>query len=120
MLALACVLARAAGRAHGRVPAGAVACVLCATFAVATWMRNTDYRSEVALWQATVRDSPRKARAWLNLGYAYRLDGDALRAASAYRCALALDPANAQALIDLDLVAPGDTTPATCATATVE
>jgi len=120
MLALACVLARAAGRAHGRVPAGVAACVLCATFAVATWKRNADYRSEVALWQATVRDSPRKARAWLNLGYAYRLDGDAPRAASAYRCALALDPANAQALIDLDLVAPGDTTPATCATATVE
>ncbi|MBA8887171.1 tetratricopeptide (TPR) repeat protein [Dokdonella fugitiva] len=120
MLALACVFARAAGRAHGRVPAGVAACMLCATFAVATWKRNADYRSEVALWQATVRDSPRKARAWLNLGYAYRLDGDAPRAAGAYRCALALDPANAQALIDLDLVAPGDTTPATCAAATVE
>jgi Flp pilus assembly protein TadD len=102
------------------VSAGVAACVLCATFATATWMRNADYRSEVALWQATVRDSPRKARAWLNLGYAYRLDGDAARAASAYRCALALDPANAQALIDLDLVAPGDTTKATCTAATVE
>ncbi|WP_257387904.1 hypothetical protein [Tahibacter caeni] len=113
MLALSCGLAgAAAGRL--RVVAGAAALALCAALAFATMQRNADYRSEVALWQATVRDSPRKARAWLNLGYAHRLAGDAARAAAAYRCALMLDPANAQAAIDLDLVAPGDVSPATC------
>lgn len=112
MLALACVLVRiAAGR---RRLAIAAALALCTVFAVATLQRNADYRSETALWQATVRDSPRKSRAWLNLGYAHKLADDLPRAAAAYRCALLLDPANAQAAIDLDLIAPGDLTPASC------
>jgi hypothetical protein len=115
MLALACVLVRVAARGRTRALACAlVAFALCATLALATSRRNADYRSETALWQATVRDSPYKARAWLNLGYAYRLDGDLARAAAAYRCALLLEPANAQAAIDLDLIAARDTTPATC------
>lgn len=110
MLVVAVVLAQI----RARVLAGAVAVVLCASLALATVQRNADYRSETTLWQATVRDSPRKPRAWLNLGYAYRVDGDVARAAAAYRCVLMLDPANAQAAINLDLVAPGDATPATC------
>lgn len=114
MLALACVFAHVAARERTRTLAYAAAFALCATSALATVRRNADYRSETALWQATVRDSPQKARAWLNLGYAYRLDGDAVRAAAAYRCALMLEPANAQAAIDLDLVAPGDMAPAAC------
>ncbi len=113
-LALACVIAGVAARARLRVAAHAAAVALCVTSALATLQRNADYRSETALWQATVRDSPRKARAWLNLGYAYRQDGDFARAAAAYRCALLLEPANAQALIDLDIVAPGDRAPAAC------
>jgi tetratricopeptide (TPR) repeat protein len=113
-LALACALARIGERIAARPFVRVVACALCAALAVATSMRNADYRSEVALWQATVRESPRKARAWLNLGYAHRVDGDAARAAAAYRCALALEPANAQAAINLELVSPGDAMPATC------
>ena len=112
MLALACGFARVAMRA--RVPALVAAFALCTTLALATAWRNADYRSETALWQATVRGSPHKARAWLNLGYAYRLDGELARAADAYRCALMLEPTNAQAAIDLDLVAPGDVLPAVC------
>jgi len=111
-LALACVIVRA----RARMPefAAAVAVALCATLAFATLHRNVDYRSETALWRATARDSPHKSRAWLNLGYARRLDGDFVQAAAAYRCALMLDPANGQAAIDLELVAPDDRTPATC------
>lgn len=110
MLALAILVAQL----RARVLAGAIAVALCVVLAFATVQRNADYRSETALWQATVRDSPRKPRAWLNLGYAYRVDGDTTRAAAAYRCALMLDPANTQAAINLDLVAPGDTAPARC------
>jgi len=113
-LAVACVLARAYERRALRVLACACAIALVEALAITTWQRNADYRSEVALWQATVRDSPRKSRAWLNLGYAHRLAGDDARAAQAYRCALALDPSNAQAAIDLDLVAPGNTAAAQC------
>ena len=109
-LALACLLVRL----RARRLAGAAALALCTTLALATLHRNADYRSETALWRATVRDSPRKSRAWLNLGYAHRLDGDLAEAAVAYRCALLLDPANAQAAIDLDLVAPNDRLLATC------
>lgn len=111
-LALACVLVRV--RVCMPRLANAAAFVLCVALAFTTHRRNADYRSETALWQATVRESPRKARAWLNLGYAYRLDGDVAQAAAAYRCALMLDPANAQAGIDLDLVAPDDRMPAAC------
>jgi len=114
MLALACLLAPLVERARTRRLAGVIALGACVACAAATVRRNQDYRSEVALWQATVRDSPRKARAWLNLGYAYRLDGEPGRAAAAYRCALRLDPGNAQAAIGLDLVAPGDLSPARC------
>ncbi|WP_133820611.1 hypothetical protein [Tahibacter aquaticus] len=114
MLVLACLLCRAAAWRHTRAFAVTAAFALCTMLALATWQRNADYRSETALWQATVRDSPLKARAWLNLGYAHRLEGDFARAAAAYRCALLLDPVNAQAAIDLDLVAPGDVAPARC------
>ena len=114
MLVLACLLAHAMTRERMRALAQAAVLVLCVALAVATSRRNADYRSETALWQATVRDSPRKARVWLNLGYASRLDGDVQGAAAAYRCALLLEPANAQAAIDLEVVAPGDTTPGTC------
>lgn len=60
----------------------------CAFF---TWLRNDDYRNETALWQATVRASPNKARPQNNLGYAYFLSGHATEAEQAYRAALSID-----------------------------
>jgi len=113
-LAIACALANAYERRALRVLASVCAIALVETLVITTWQRNADYRSEVTLWQATVRDSPRKARAWLNLGYAYRLANDTTAAAQAYCRALALEPDNAQAAIDLDLVAPGDAVPRNC------
>jgi len=70
----------------------------------ATAWRNLDYRSERALWEATVRDSPQKARAWLNLGYACRLSGDLRAARAAYEQALQIDPDYRQARINLRLL----------------
>lgn len=55
---------------------------LAAALALATVARNQDYRSELALWSATVAERPRNALAHANLGIAYvRLGrvGDALR-----------------------------------------
>lgn len=60
--------------------------------AVLTVDRNRDYRSEIALWQATVRHSPDKARPHNNLGYAYRLAGRTDEARAEFRRALQLDP----------------------------
>lgn len=114
LLLLACLLLRTAALPRLRGPVAAAALGLCLVLGMATWQRNADYRSETALWQATVRDSPRKARAWLNLGYALRQDGDLSRAAAAYRCVLWLDPANTQALVGLELIAPGDRLPPAC------
>ena len=74
-----------------------------------TVMRNQDYQSEIALWQATVQHSPDKARVQNNLGYAYMLEGRAEEARSAFNTALLLDPNYYQArynLLRLKKVAP--------------
>lgn len=88
---------------------GALALLLAA----ATWQRNGDYRSEVALWQATARDSPDRARVWNNLGYAYQQQGDFDAARAAYRRALALDPDAVRARINLGLLEPEPLPPRT-------
>lgn len=65
---------------------------LFVVLAAFTWSRNLDYRSEVALWEDTVRKSPAKARAHNNLGEAYRLAGSPDMARASFQRALALDP----------------------------
>ena len=62
-----------------------------------TVSRNAAYRSEVALWEDTVRKSPRKARGWNNLGYAYQQAGRLRDAEAAYLRALRIDPGYALA-----------------------
>jgi tetratricopeptide (TPR) repeat protein len=71
---------------------------------IITMLRNMDYQTEISLWQATVQASPQKPRAWLNLGYAYRMAGDNKAAMAAYQQALALDPAYEQARINLRMI----------------
>jgi protein O-mannosyl-transferase len=88
-------------------PAAATATLLLALcLGVATVARNAEYESEVALWRATVRESPRKARAWNNLGYAHQLAGDVEAARQAYWRALDLDPAYHKARINASLLPP--------------
>lgn len=79
--------------------------VVCAGLALAagtlTVLRNQDYRSELALWQATVAQSPAKARVHNNLGYAYFLAGQPEPARRHYLRALALEPDNFKARYNL-------------------
>lgn len=71
----------------GRIIAAAL--LLCCL--VLTIARNLDYRSEIALWEATARQSPDKARAHNNLGYAYAQAGRNAEARAEYQRALQLD-----------------------------
>jgi tetratricopeptide (TPR) repeat protein len=67
-----------------------------------TARRNLDYRSEPALWRASLRANPGNPRAHNNLGWALQLAGDRAGAASCYRRALELDPSYPQARSNLD------------------
>jgi tetratricopeptide (TPR) repeat protein len=60
--------------------------------ALFTFLRNRDYRSEIALWEDAARKSPCKARVHNNLGYAYFLAGRHGPARDEYLAALRLDP----------------------------
>lgn len=79
--------------AHQR-PAGAAIVVVAVMVLLGgmTMRRNQDYATEVSLWQATVRESPNKARAWNNLGHAYRQVGRKAEAIAAFERALQLNP----------------------------
>lgn len=90
-LVLVVVLARLRARSFALVLAP-----LVIALGLATVQRNHDYRSELALWQTTVRHSPGKARPWLNLGYARQWAGDHEGALAAYRCALTREPGRAR------------------------
>ncbi len=91
-----------------RLPRRAFAPVIAALAIVlgsATAVRNLDYRSEVALWQSSLASNPRNARAWNNLGMAWRAAGEVPQARAAFQRALELDPAHPQAvgnLLELD------------------
>ena len=80
------------GKRWGPKRIAAAAAVLVIALGALTVSRNTVYRSEIALWEDTVRKSPGKARAWNNLGYAYYLEGRYREAESAYLRALSIDP----------------------------
>jgi tetratricopeptide (TPR) repeat protein len=62
-----------------------------------TAVRNSDYRSEVALWEAAQRMAPDKVRVLNNLGVAYMEAGRWDDAQSVLAHAVALDPADDQA-----------------------
>ena len=70
-------------------------------FAVASIFRQLDYRSEIKLWEASVREAPWNARAHNNLGYAYQVAGRRDEAHREYREALVFDPANRKARFNL-------------------
>lgn len=77
------------------------AMVLLISASTLTIMRNSDYRSEVALWQSTAKLSPNKSRVHNNLGLAYFLAGQPEKARRCYLNALALDFHNFKAKYNL-------------------
>jgi len=68
------------------------AAALLLALAGLTLARNEVYRSELALWEDTVRSSPHKARPYNNLGYACFLAGNLAQAEQAYLTAIKLNP----------------------------
>jgi len=92
----------AIARIRPRLAVTVTAAALAAALGVATLVRNTDYASEIALWEATSRASPGKARVWNNVGWAYQQAGDLDRARAAYTHALTLDPGHFRARANLD------------------
>ncbi len=99
-LAAAALLAGTTAARAGRTGTGLLvgAALLCTAV---TLTRNADYRSEIALWEATARGSPNKVRVLNNLGAAY-LDAQRWPQAEAVlRRALALDPGHALAAENL-------------------
>lgn len=78
--------------------------VLLLAMAGLTVLRNQDYQNEVALWQATARLSPNKARVQNNLGYAYMLAGRTEEARAAFTRTLQLDPNYYQARYNLQRI----------------
>ena len=99
-----------------RMPAPRLRCaillLLAGVLGGTTVHRAFDYRNEVALWRASIAAEPANARAWINLGYALRREGDLARARDAYACALAFEPRSEQAVLNLDAIAvAGDASP---------
>jgi len=84
------------------VPAAATAGALAIVLATATAMRNADYASEVALWEATSRQPGAGPRAFNNLGVAYLGERRWDEASRSFERALALDPGYGLARANLD------------------
>ena len=75
-------------------------------FAIASVLRQRDYRSEIALWESSVAAAPWNARAHNNLGYAYQLAGRIHEARREYETALIFDPRHAKARLNLLFLEP--------------
>ncbi len=93
---------------RGLLLALTVALALC--LGLATYQRNRVYADEIVFWEDVTRKSPSNGRAFNNLGYAYALasrKGDAERA---FRHALALNPADVRAAVNLRLLLEGGLT----------
>jgi tetratricopeptide (TPR) repeat protein len=97
---------RAAPR-HARF-VGATALLLIVSLMVATADRNRDYATEIRFWERTSLQNPSNARAANNLGMAYALACRPAEAAQQFRRALALDPADARARLNLHWLRRGE------------
>jgi len=59
-----------------------------------TYERNETWRTEISLWEDVVKKSPKKARAYFNLGNAYKMAGMLEKADEVYQAGLKIEPSN--------------------------
>jgi len=85
----------------------ALAIGLVGCLGIATYGRNRGYSDESAYWQDVTRKSPHNPRAFNNLGYAYALSGRRADAEAAFRRALAMNPSDVRAAVNLRLLLQG-------------
>jgi hypothetical protein len=81
--------------------------VVAAILIAATHARNRVYADEIVFWEDVTRKSPANGRAFNNLGYACALASRNVDAEAALRRALALDPADVRAAVNLRLLREG-------------
>lgn len=86
--------------------------VVVAGLLLATVDRNRVYTSEPAFWADVVAKTPGNSRAWNNLGHALALAGRRAAAERALLEALAVDPGNSRAAVNLVLLRAGALGPA--------
>jgi hypothetical protein len=89
------------GTRAARATCASAGILACAMF-VGTIVRNADYSTEVALWEATATASPTNPRAFHNLGIACMRAQDWPRAVAGFQRALELDPGYRLARNNLD------------------
>jgi len=71
---------------------------------VTTWARNKQWLNDITLYESVVRQSPRKSRAYNNLGRALYLHGRSENAQQVLELALQYDPQNVDAVNSLAVV----------------
>ena len=71
---------------------------------VSTYLRNEIWRDEVALWKDCMKKSPRKARVYSNLGFAYFQESNYGKALEMSQRAIEIDPKFARAYHNIGLV----------------
>jgi tetratricopeptide (TPR) repeat protein len=81
-----------------------VSTVVVGLLAAGAYSRNKVWSDEISFWTDIVRKSPRKARGYANLGYAYLMSADYDRAMDWSQKAIQLDPGLAVAYHNLSLI----------------
>ena len=90
-----------AGHRASRTITPLLTCAIVLVFTVMTALRNTDYRSEIAIWSDAVEKRPTNARAHNNLATAWLREGNAEEATRHLTEAIRLQPRYAQAYNNL-------------------
>jgi len=80
--------------------AASILSLICGLYGVLTLGRNIMWRSRVVLWDETVRQSPHKARPYVNRGVAFEEKGAYNLALKDYTTALTLEPDYAEAYLN--------------------
>lgn len=100
-MGVASLLSALRERFRGSRPA-ALGLVAALVLGIFTARRNRDYRSELALWQSTVRAAPHNPRALNNLGVALESEQRYAEARNAYARALLVEPRYTKARKNLE------------------